>query len=846
MTCPTSLFSNTMDQDFLEPAIQTAGRRIPPLWPLSHFVAVNPFLGWTDHHFRDVAHQLPSIAHGDIFLPPSYYLEQIEAGRITPLDLDAALRSEPGHLPGRSVSSSPIADLGSLISALQKQSGAPKNEQILTFAEHLDQKDGSSWNTLIVEEISKWCSVYYDQGQSSWQMPWRNLPLWRAWRQAAQRDLNPELCGFKEFRRFVQGLPDDPNTAIQESIEILGISKESITPFLHRQWMTLSGWSSYVQFLVREKSMAGQTDESLISLLAIRLSYDRALRQQFLGVANSEAAWKDQIQKTVGVSTAPVPGTMARYVAMKALENSYQRELVGKLRSSAPSTRIATARKQLQAVFCIDVRSEIFRRALEAQSDQVETIGFAGFFGVAVEYIPLGQSHGRAQCPVLLTPKFQIREGLTGAETGAEQKALARKNLGQSLSEAWRSFQTSAVSCFSFVETAGLGYGIKLVREMVASQGSSIHLPDDPAPNPLGPQIGKVPSTPVCRRPTGLDETEQLELAAGALRNMGLTRNFARLVLVCGHGSTSNNNPYASALDCGACGGHSGDVNARVAARILNRSSVRKGLLERGIRIPEDTLFLAGLHNTTTDEVELFDLEDLNPGDAAQVAVARDWLTLASRQCRGERALSMDLSAGSPSTIDLEVVARSQDWAQVRPEWGLAGNAAFIAAPRERTKQLNLGGRTFLHDYDSSRDPDLTILTLIMTAPMVVASWINLQYYASTVNNRVFGSGNKVIHNVVGTFGIWQGNGGDLQTGLPLQSLHDGQDWRHEPIRLTVILEARRQDIQQVMNAHASVRELVENGWVLLIALEPDSHRPWRAVGEGQWEELLLPTAPSA
>jgi len=284
-----------------------------------------------------------------------------------------------------------------------------------------------------------------------------------------------------------------------------------------------------------------------------------------------------------------------------------------------------------------------------------------------------------------------------------------------------------------------------------------------------------------------------------------------------------------------------------------------------GIVIPEDTRFLAGLHNTTTDEVELFDIEDISPSDAAQVAILRGWLARASEECRNERALTLGIGTdGSSSThveekaagrrfhsaegttVDGEVIARSRDWAQVRPEWGLAGNAAFIAAPRERTKGLNLGGRTFLHNYDAGNDPDRSILTLILTAPMVVASWINLQYYASTVNNRLFGSGNKVIHNVVGRFGVWQGNGGDLQTGLPLQSLHDGQKWRHEPIRLSVIVEARRQDIQQVLDSHAQVRELVRNGWVLLIALEPDTQCSWRAMGDGQWEELILPTAPQS
>ena len=45
-----------------------------------------------------------------------------------------------------------------------------------------------------------------------------------------------------------------------------------------------------------------------------------------------------------------------------------------------------------------------------------------------------------------------------------------------------------------------------------------------------------------------------------------MTGDFARLVLLAGHGSSTVNNPYATGLDCGACGGHTGEANARVAA----------------------------------------------------------------------------------------------------------------------------------------------------------------------------------------------------------------------------------------------------------------------------------------
>jgi uncharacterized protein YbcC (UPF0753/DUF2309 family) len=493
----------------------------------------------------------------------------------------------------------------------------------------------------------------------------------------------------------------------------------------------------------------------------------------------------------------------------------------------------------LQAVFCIDVRSEALRKALENLSPDIQTIGFAGFFGMPIEYVPFGQRHGNAQLPVLFAPKYRVRERLTGAAAARDKEIWHRQQLGRRLAHSWNAFKTSAVSCFSFVQTAGLGYAWKLAQDAFQLGAGSARdwCPDCTAPQ-LHPHGHAQPDHEQAPGDAGIPPEDQVQLAFAALKNMGLTANFAPLVLLCGHGSSTTNNPYAASLNCGACGGHAGDANARVAAALLNQPAVRAGLARQGIHIPEDTLFLAGLHDTTIDRVMLLDPGTIPATHFTAVAELRGWLRAAESGARVHRASALGCGQADAQKLEQQAIARSRDWSQTRPEWGLAGNAAFIAAPRARTRGLDLRGRVFLHDYTPAADPDRTTLELILTAPVIVANWINLQYYASTVNNRLWGSGNKALHNVVGAFGVQQGNGGDLQTGLPWQSLHDGERWMHEPLRLSVFIEAPRADIDTILARHTSVQELVDNQWLHLFALEAEGTVILRRHPRGGWETV--------
>ena len=339
---------------------------------------------------------------------------------------------------------------------------------------------------------------------------------------------------------------------------------------------------------------------------------------------------------------------------------------------------------------------------------------------------------------------------------------------------------------------------------------------------------------------TGFTVEEQTLTVDTALRMMGLTNNLARLVLFCAHGSTSENNPYESALDCGACGGNEGKPNARVLAMMANNQKVRERLAKNKLVIPPDTHFLAGQVDTTTDEVQLFDLEDVPPTHRADLARLQEDLKEASTLTSQERCtrfpeVEQPLDEGAAES---HVRKRSVDWSQVRPEWGLSSNTAFVIGRRELTKRLNLDGRVFLQSYDARQDPSGRLLEVLLTGPQVVAQWINMEHYFSAVDNDVYGSGSKIYHNVVGRIGIMSGPWSDLRLGLARQTVMNGDVPYHEPMRLLTIVEAPRERIDKLIERHEILRHFYHNEWVHLVALDPDDQVWYRYRPTGEWVRI--------
>jgi uncharacterized protein len=817
-----------LTHDAIEAAVERACGKIAPLWPLKHFVAVNPFVGLSDLSFSAAARTMAQASGGRMTLGRKEYAAAIAAGRISDDDLADALAAAPAG-------NNPSLDVATL-KDVAFRSATPHAPRLLpTLADVAAEVSKIDWGRFTTERISSWAAAYFDDGQASWRSPWSNLSPFGAWRAETAIDRTPEISGLRNFRALVKALPESAAETTVQAIQTLGIPASGLDAYLHRLLMSVAGWSGFARYRVWESNLRGQENNTLAELLAIRLAWELLLYRALEHIDLTDAWAAHRPSLTTGTFTLADQECLdIDLILQAAYENAWQRRLVARL-ADAPG-KVNPGMPVLQAAFCIDVRSEVFRRALESVAPQAQTLGFAGFFGFPIEYVPLGHDQGRAQSPVLLAPRYVISETLIGASESEVTRHVSFSHLRRRSAKAWMSFKLAAVSSLGFVETTGLGYVAKLVTDTLGVT-RTVPAPAGGKPNGAGGQrFGpRLEAAHVNGRASGIPDADRLAVAESVLKAMGLTADFAPLVLLIGHGSTTVNNPHATGLDCGACGGHTGEANARLAAAVLNDPGVRSGLAAKGINIPAETFFVGCLHDTTCDSVTVFD--DAAPAILAQeLKELRGWLEEAGRLARAERALRLNIQSGDD--LDGAILRRSRDWSQVRPEWGLAGCAAFIVAPRERTEGVNLGGQSFLHSYAWRQDKGFNILELIMTAPMVVASWISLQYYGSAVDNHAFGAGNKALHNVVGTLGVLEGSGGDLRSGLPWQSLHDGVSLVHEPMRLSVFIEAPAEAISGVIEKHASIRQLLDNGWLHLFRIDDAGTVSERYAGGLRWEAM--------
>ncbi|MFT0532638.1 YbcC family protein [Castellaniella hirudinis] len=816
------------------PALRSACDRIMPAWPLDQAVAVNPHWRRIGAPIRQVAARLAVLGDVHVFPPRSLIRQEWEAGRIAPPDLALAVARQPRTAARAITEEHCLAQLGG--TALVR--AEPLLVDLLDDAVQKNRR--WPWRAAIVFQISQVCAAYFDRHQAEWRAA-GSPGLYGFWRESIQGDhgLGARL-GLPGLMTHIRQLPPQPAQAMTWALDRLGLPAAAWPDYFESLLLSINGWAAWCAYIAWQKAPAGQSDARLGELLACRLAWEALLsvavpeKARAAALARFQSCWLGVGQRVAEADAALVVDEIWQH----ALDISVQRDLARILRAPvAASTGAAApapdARPEVQAVFCIDTRSERMRRALESIWPAVQTCAFAGFFGLPMAYTPLGAAASRPQLPGLAYPSMVVHDVLTApgsahADPGLTARAAAANRRRLAGADQWLDATRWPNTTFSFVEAFGVGYVGRIARWILPSAGAT---------RPAG-RRGSSADRQARRRPLvqGLDIAQQVDLAADILHAMGLDDRLAPLVILCGHGSHSTNNAHASTLDCGACHGRPGDANARALALMLNQPPVRAGLRARGLAIPEDTVFMGALHNTTTDEITGFDLDLLPPAARARWAAMARVFAQAGDRVRRERAPSLGMAVKPDAAALLkDFRRRARDGAQTRPEWGLTRNAALVIGPRARTRGRVLD-RVYLHDYDARFDPDGQVLEKLMLGPLLVTHWLSWQYHASSSDPVHYGAGNKVLHNVVdGHIGVFEGNGGDLRIGLPRQSLHDGRRWVHQPVRLTVLIDAPAASIAGVVARHTVLRQLCDNGWLWLWRYEGDALQQYAG---GAWRPV--------
>lgn len=826
----------------LRSEVNLAARVIPTHYPLETFIAVNPLAGLESMPFEQAVRRAGDLYGVRGVLDETTYRDLYRRGRITDADLDSVLRQrypallngEPVRMGDRSVTPAELlrADLlhGEPAAAPERRSMTRSEKAAPRIAQQVD------------DQTAKWCTAYFGSSAAGWGMPGQRDGFYHAWRELAAGDHTLS----RSIRAALRKVADRADDAALQALQQLTVADDERITYLQAHLTRLPGWAAHVRWAADRT-----TGMDLLDYLAMRLIYEAVLLShsgsapgpesggavdQPVPSARERAGALARIHGLDEVDDAEIgaaarvlsalPVTARTMVWQQAYEGNYRDALLQTLACNAPTPR--RGRAQAQLVCCIDTRSEGLRRHVESLG-AYDTFGFAGFFAVAIRFSDLLGGRPDDLCPVLISPEHDVREIPAPSADAAARRLRDGSVRLAGADAAFHTAKQALLAPFALAEAAGWAAGPWAAAKTLSPKFAGTlrrRLRDRVAPP----------------APTVLSINDTTELgrralyAQVALTTMGLTDGFARLVVLCGHGSLTENNPYQAALDCGACGGQAGGPNARTAAAILNNTEVRGALRNLGIAIPDDTWFVPALHDTATDRVSVLDVHLVPAGHRHDVRRLSTDLAIAGAELAAERCAGLPggPAAARPAQAARHVVNRSLDWAQVFPEWGLAGNAAFVVAPRAITRGIDLRRRIFLHSYEAEVDPEGSALETILTAPMVVAQWINCQYYFSTVAPEVFGAGTKTIHNVVAGVGVLAGYGGDLQLGLPRQSITDGRSFGHEPLRLLAIVQAPLQRIDMVIQRNPLLQNLFGNDWICLAARE-HADQGWQRWTRGGW-----------
>lgn len=754
-----------MNHRELQDKIDQAAHVVGKTWPLYSFVTANPLSGYEGLPFLEAIMRAGNLSGGSVLPEATVFrnawdTNQIGKEEIKKLLQEAGKKESPEYY-------------------LVEMEACP-------VVEHLNEDHELDRLTV------KWLSLFLDEGMAPWPMPFKEMGFYTAWRKLIVHD--------GDIKKRLSGpIPKTPEEALSVVLENFS-EKEQIQIF-ERHLAALPGWTGFIKYRVENGSVWNhEYPVSLLDFLAVRLWMGRCLK--------TPITMKLPEQKDRSLLAL-------KYLWLEAWEQTWQNRFLKKIKeSSAQSNEEKISGPDAQLVFCLDTRSERLRRLLE-KCGNYETFGSAGAFGLAMNYRHPESGLVNKSSPAMVPSQYLVHEEPAfDQERNVHEYKKEGKQIG-----AYKYFlkrmKNILPSAFGFVEGSGFYYGtFTLLRIFKPNTADHLMLRHREGYESIyEPHI-----CPIDQK-NSLEEIttdEKVSLVKGVFDSCGW-RRFASLVVFTGHASHSANNPYASSLDCGACAGNPGKRNARTLARLANSKEVRKVLCERhSIDIPENTIFMAAEHITSTDDVQLFD---------TQVPESHHHILQQLKKDLAEVKKSMTKERlNEPDNAVAVARIKSNSWSEARPEWGLSEHAGYIIGPRSLTKNETFSD-CFMSSYDWRIDKDGSILKGIMQGPLVVVQWISNHYYFSTVDNEVFGGGSKITHNITGKYGVMQGNGSDLKMGLPLQSLMKTDDKVfHNPIRLSTLIQAPERFITQILVSDEKLKSLLDNGWIHLFIMDPEKN----------------------
>lgn len=755
-------------------------------------------------------------------------------------------------------------------------------ETLLRPRDYLLAVGGPDADQPVHDTLIRFCAAYLDQGFADWDLPQREADFFDAFLRHYAEGVAPTRWSraLRQECRRVRASQQGSLESIEESLACLGIAAPEQECFITQSLLALRGWSGMVWQMESNAEWAPRPapNGSLQGFLATRLLLDRIALQQAaeeaLGYQGPLAELRDvrrlpdghsedhhlDLQAFIVFQLAQLHGWRPRdleslapqqwtvlveeIAAFSEVERRrmYHRAFERKYRNETFDAVLAHHRREcqppekspaFQVVCCLDDREESFRRHLEEIQPASETFGIAGFFGVAMYYRGASDAHFTPLCPVTVKPRHYVVETPVYSAMEVERKrAEARRRIGQMTHQAHLGSRTflgglltglfGSLAAIPLVARILLPRTTSRIRRVCGSivRTSSTEL-----------QLERI-----CEPSSGEQEcvgyslTEMADIVEGSLRALGLAQpqRLSRLVVICGHGSSSLNNPHGAAYDCGACGGGRGGPNARAFAQMANDPRVRSMLRQRGVEIPASTLFVGAYHNTCDDNVLWYDLDRVPVTHRQAFEEAKEGIDAArqrSAQERCRRFESAELTMDAAEALR-HVEGRAEDLSQTRPECGHATNALCLVGRREWSRGLFLDRRAFLTSYDPAQDDShSSVLEATLQAVIPVCAGINLEYYFSYVDSMGYGCGTKLPHNITSLLGVMDGAASDLRPGLPWQMVEI-----HEPMRLLFLIETTRQAMRRIIDSHPAIARLVKGGWVQLAVFEVQDATIYRYV----------------